>query len=114
VQRDDGVAAVVLAAQQAFEIEPVEGGFDLRQLRSRLAGRLFALFVGELEIDLRVLELRELLAPALERRRQRRAFAQNRLCFLAVAPEVGLGGRLIQLAQPCLSLGDVKDTSRKR
>jgi hypothetical protein len=114
VQCDDGVAGVVLAAEQALEVEPIECGLDLRELLDRLVGRLLAGLLGQLEVDLRVFELGELFAPILQRRGQRRTFAQNRLRLLPVAPEVGRRRRLVQLSQSRLSLGDVKDTSRRK
>jgi hypothetical protein len=114
VERDDGIAGIVLAAEQALEVEQIEGGFDLRELLCRLLRRLLARLFRQLEVDLGVLQLGELLTPARERRRQRRAFAENRLCFLAVAPEFGSRRRLVQLSEPRFSLSDVKDTSRTR
>jgi hypothetical protein len=98
MEREDRVAGVVLAAQQAFEIEPIESGLDLRQLLGRLGGGLLTGLLGQLEVDLRVLELRYLLAPALERSGQRRAFAQDRLGLLPVAPEVRRRCGFVQLA----------------
>jgi hypothetical protein len=114
MQRDDRVAGVVLAAEQTLQVEPLESGLDLGELCSRFAGRLLAAFLGDLQVDLRVLELGELLAPAFQRRDQRRALAQDRLRLLPVAPEIGRRRRLVQLPQTRLSPGDVKDTSRTR
>jgi hypothetical protein len=112
LESDDRVAGVVLAAEQALEVEVVQRLLDLRQLLLRLERRVGIALSGELEVELRLLELVLLLAPGQQRAVQQRALAQDALRRLAVVPELRCRRLRVELLNPRLALGEVKDTSR--
>ena len=93
----------------------LERGVDLAELLGRLGRRLGITFAGEFEVDLRVLELGLLFAPAGERRTQ-----ASRVRAGSPVPS-GHRSRnpapLPESSSSCetlLSRRDVKDTSRTR
>ena len=112
LQRDDGVAGVVLAAQQALQVHVMERVLDAGEDLLRLARGLAVTLAGKLQIELRLVERFLLLAPGGQRHAQRRTLAQDALGGLAIAPEVGRRGHGIELLNPRLPFGEVKDTSR--
>jgi hypothetical protein len=107
----DGVALIMLAAEQSLQIETVEDFLDLVELAGGLAEG-FLVLGCQLEIYTSVLELVDLLSPGRERLAQRRALAQKLLGFLTIVPEVGCRRRVVQLPNANLPVRNVKDTSR--
>jgi hypothetical protein len=102
----------VLAAQDALKLEASQGGFELIELLPRFDRSIGITLRGKLQVELRLFQLFELLAPRRNRLAQLRPLPEQRLGFGRVAPEVGRGCNLIQLANACFPLGDVKETSR--
>jgi hypothetical protein len=104
----------VLAAELALQLQALQRGRDVGEGSVRFGRRVGVTLRRQLCEDLRVLQLLQLLAPALQGLEQLGAFLQDLLRRLAVAPEVGGGGAGIQLGDALLAGVDVKDASRRR
>jgi hypothetical protein len=75
VDGHDGVATVVFSAEETLEVEAMQRLLDFIELAGSLGQRLFVRLRGELEVDPRLVELGELLAPRRDGLAQRRSFA---------------------------------------
>ena len=109
---DDGVAGVVLAAEELLELELVEALGDRVHLRSQLLERLGVALLRELEIHLRLVDPFALPPPAGDGRLHASVLARHRLRALGIVPEVGRRRLLAQLGGALLESGEVKDASR--
>jgi len=112
LQRYDGVAGVVLAAQQALEVQEVERFLDAAQRLLGFAGGLRVAFGGELEVEAGLFERLLLLAPGGQGGVQQRTLAQQALRSFAVVPEIRRRCLRVELLDTRLPFGEVKDTSR--
>jgi len=113
LQRQNGVARIVLTAEQTLEVEVVQRLLDGGQRAGGFAGRLGVALGGELEVELRLIEGLLLFAPRRERSIQRGAFAQRLLRAFAVVPKIRCCRDRVELLNARLSTRQVKDTSRR-
>src|SRR5262249_7322424 len=86
---DDGVAPVVLAAEELLELELVERRGHGGDLLTELAERVGIAFLGELEEDLRLVDALPLAPPAVDGMCEPGGFAVHALGALRIVPEVG-------------------------
>jgi hypothetical protein len=99
----------VLAAEHLPHLEAGDALVEGVGLGNALGQRVGVAFDGELEEDVRVVELGALALPTLERRRQVRALALDLLRALVVVPEVRLADDLVERRQARFGPRDVKD-----
>src|SRR5262249_33286751 len=109
---DDGVAGVVLAAQQLLELQRVEALRDALDLAPELVERVGVTFLRQLEVDLRLVHALALPAPSGDGGLHPRVLPGDGLRALGVVPEVGRRRPLAQLGGTLLEAGEVKDASR--
>jgi hypothetical protein len=89
VDLDDGVGAVVLAAEQLRQLERRQLRLDRGNLRTELAEGVAVAFLRQLEEDLRLVDALTLPLPAVERPADGGGLAADLLGALGVLPEVG-------------------------
>jgi hypothetical protein len=99
----------VLAAEHLPHLEIRDALVDGAGFLIALLERVGIALDGELEEDVGVVELGALALPAVERRRQLRAFALDLLRALVVVPEIRLADQLVERPQARFRAGDVKD-----
>jgi len=96
MQSENGVTAIVLAAEHALELQAGDCRLDLLDCVVRLFGGV-RVFDGEIEIDLGVFQIGLLFAPALEGHTQGGPITKEFLGLFGVLPEIRRGGFLVQL-----------------
>ena len=112
VDLEEAVVGVGLARKQALELEPAEPVPELAQRGLRLGHGLgVALLLGQLGQRQSIREFLLQLALPLDRGREARALAHDRLGALAVTPELRVGGRRAQLVEAFERAVPVKDAS---
>jgi hypothetical protein len=112
MEADDGVSLIVRPAENLSQLQLRELLGDLRDFAGRFAERLFALLVfREIEKEARFFEVGAILLPRIEDVFEARLLFENCLRLVAVVPEIGLGGELVQLFDPLLFAVEVKDAS---
>jgi hypothetical protein len=111
---DDRVARVVLAAEELRQLERADVALDLVHLRAELGEPVRIALDGQLEEDLRLLEVLAELLPAPDRPGDRGRLAADRLGARGVVPEAGGGGLLGQGRGAAFEGGEVKGASRAR
>src|SRR5262249_29257610 len=112
VYLDDRVAGVVLAAEEAGQLEVAQLALDLLHPLRELAEGVGITFLRQLEVHARLVGALAQALPAVERRLESRGLAGDGLRLLGVAPEVGGGGLLVQEGRTALEGGQVKGASR--
>jgi hypothetical protein len=111
---DDGVAEVVLAAEELLELELVERGDGGGKLGLQLGEGVVVTLVGQLDPDLALLDLLALGAEAVDGRLDAGVLPRDRLRPRGVVPEVGRRRLLAQLRCTLFECREVKDASRAR
>jgi len=91
VDGQDGVAGVVLAGQHHLQLLPVEGRRQLVRGAPQVLADLLP-FPGELDADLRLLELPVEGADGVDLLGEAGAALQGRLGLGGIAPQIGIGG----------------------
>jgi hypothetical protein len=109
MDRHDGVAGIVLAAEHLAHLEGRDALLGGCHLGDRFGERVRITLGRELEEDAGVVELGALAAPAVDGTAQLRALALDLLGAFVVVPEVGLPGQLVERGEAGLGAGDVKD-----
>ena len=112
MDRDDGVAGVVLAAEHLLHLHLGEKLLDLGSLALCLGVRVGFALGGHFEEHLAVAETAGEALPRVERGLQLGALLQELLRGLRVAPKVRRAALLGELGGAALELSDVKDASR--
>src|SRR5262249_56137503 len=108
----DGVAGVVLAAEQLLELQRIEAFRDALDLAPELVERVGVTFLRQLEVDLRLVHALALPAPSGDGGLHPRVLPGDGLRALGVVPEAGRRRPLAQLGGTLLEAAQVKDASR--
>jgi hypothetical protein len=91
MQRDNGVAPIIRAAQNQRELGALHVAADLSHLCGSLVQGLLALLLfGNIEKETRFFKVGALLLPRIDDFREGRLLAQNALSLLAVVPKFRL------------------------
>jgi hypothetical protein len=114
VNLDDGVAGVVLAAEELLELQRIEALRDGIDLGAQLRQRLGVALLCQLEVYLRLVDALALLPPPGDGGLDAGVLAGDRLGALGIVPQVGRRRLLAQLSGAFLEGREVKDASRAR
>src|SRR5262249_39004666 len=112
VNLDDGVARVVLAAEELLQLERIEALRDGVDLGAQLRQRIAVALLRQLEVHLRIVEALALLPPCRDGGLDARVLAREGLGAFGIVPQVGRRRLLAQLRDAFLEARKVKGASR--